>query len=437
MKMTFTVAGDMLVQRRIPKESTGFSEVSKHLNKSEVRFVNLETTLHRGEYYANQFSGGSYLRADPETLADVKEYGFNMLNFANNHSMDFDRGGLMATKKYVDEAGIVNAGVGANLDEAAAPAFLDTPNGRAALIGVVSTMGTPLEISQSAMAGKQSRRYPGRPGVNGLRIDDCLEVTQDQLETIKQISALSKINAQKDIERAEGYFPPLPDGTAVLKDLQFRVGDKTRYVTHPNAEDMSRIEKSIYEAQMQADYILVSIHSHEISGDSKENPADFLQEFAHKCIDAGAHAVIGHGPHLLRPIEIYKKRPIFYSLGDFVIHNECIPFAPEEMFASKGLTSDSTMREFFCKRSNNYTRGLMRDHRMLESVIPYFEMEDGALTKLELMPIELQFDEPVWRSGNPRFSHQHGIIERLAEISGPYGTKISVDSRGYGIVDLK
>ena len=437
MKMTFTVAGDMLVQRRIPKESTGFSEVSKHLNKSEVRFVNLETTLHRGEYYANQFSGGSYLRADPETLADVKEYGFNMLNFANNHSMDFDRGGLMATKKYVDEAGIVNAGVGANLDEAAAPAFLDTPNGRAALIGVVSTMGTPLEISQSAMAGKQSRRYPGRPGVNGLRIDECLEVTQDQLETIKQISALSKINAQKDIERAEGYFPPLPDGTAILKDLQFRVGDKTRYVTHPNAEDMSRIEKSIYEAQMQADYILVSIHSHEISGDSKENPADFLQEFAHKCIDAGAHAVIGHGPHLLRPIEIYKKRPIFYSLGDFVIHNECIPFAPEEMFASKGLTIDSTMREFFCKRSNNYTRGLMRDHRMLESVIPYFEMEDGALIKLELMPIELQFDEPVWRSGNPRFSNQHGIIERLAEISGPYGTKISVDSRGYGIVDLK
>lgn len=436
MKMTFSAVGDMLVQRRIPKESTGFSEVSKHLNKSEVRFVNLETTLHRGEYYANYFGGGSYLRADPETLDDLKAYGFNMLSFANNHSMDFDRGGLMATKKYVDEAGIVNAGAGSNLDEAAAPAFLDTPNGRAALIGVVSTMGTPLEISQSAMAGKQSRRYPGRPGVNGLRIADHLEVTQEQLEVIRQISQLSKINAQKDIERAEGYFPPLPEGTAVLKELEFRQGDTTRYVTHPHPEDMARVEKAIYEAQMQADYILVSIHSHEVSGDSKENPADFLQEFAHKCIDAGAHAVIGHGPHLLRPIEIYKNRPIFYSLGDFVIHNECIPFAPEEMFESKGLTSDSTMREFFCKRSNNYTRGLMRDRRMLESVIPYFEMENGVLTKLELMPIELQFTEPVWRSGNPRFSDQHGIIERLAKMSAPYGTKISVDSRGYGVVEL-
>ena len=73
---------------------------------------------------------------------------------------------------------------------------------------------------------------------------------------------------------------------------------------------------------MQADYVLISIHSHELSGNSKENPSDFLQEFAHKCIDSGADAIIGHGPHLLRPIEIYKNRPIFYSLGDFVIHNE-------------------------------------------------------------------------------------------------------------------
>jgi len=108
MKMTFSVAGDMLVQRRVHKDSVGFKEVSAHLKKADVRYVNLETTLHRGEFYANQFSGGSHLRADPETLSDVKEYGFNMISFANNHSMDFDRGGLMATKKYVDEAGLVD-----------------------------------------------------------------------------------------------------------------------------------------------------------------------------------------------------------------------------------------------------------------------------------------------------------------------------------------
>ena len=62
--------------------------------------------------------------------------------------------------------------------------------------------------------------------------------------------------------------------------------------------------------------------------------------------------------------------------------------------------------------------------------------EDGKLTKLELMPIEMHFDDPVWRSGNPRFSNKHGIIERLAEMSAPYGTKITVDERGYGILSM-
>jgi len=434
--MKFAVAGDIAVQRRIHPDSDGFSEVRSYLCQADARYANLETTLHRGEYYANQFSGGSYLRADPEVLEDVKAYGFNMLSFANNHAMDFDRGGLMATKGYVDAAGFVNAGVGANLDEAASPAYLETPKGRVALIAAVSTMGTPLSASISAMAGKQSRRFPGRPGVNGLRIDEHIQVTAEQLEVIRQISQLSKVNAQKDIERAEGYFPPLPEGTAVLKDLQFRQGDTTRYITKPNAEDMARVEKAIFEAQMQADYILVSIHSHEISGDRKEQPADFLKEFAHRCIDAGAHAIIGHGPHLLRPIEIYKNRPIFYSLGDFSMHLENITMAPEDMYAKQGLTSDHTLRELFCNRSANYTRGLMRDRRMFEAVIPCFEMENGELTGLELMPIELHFDAPVWRRGDPRFSTEHGIIPHLAEISAPYGTTITVDSRGYGIVTL-
>ncbi len=430
--MKFTVAGDMLVQRRIPSDYEGFNEVKEHIEKGDARFFNLETTLHNGEFFGNQYCGGSYLRMTPNVLKDVRSFGFNMLSFANNHTMDFSHDGLMATKRAVDEADFPNAGAGANLDEASAPAYLDTKSGRVALISVVSTLN-----NDAAIAGKQSRRYAGRPGLNGLRIDEHLQVTPEQFDVINEISKVSRINAQTEIERAEGYHPALPDGVSVLKNLEFRMGDKTKYVTHPNKEDMERVLKAIYEAQMQADYILISIHSHELSGDKKENPSDFLQEFAHKCIDAGAHIVAGHGPHLLRPVEIYKNRPIFYSLGDFVIHNECIPFAPEEMFAKQGLTSDATMRELFCDRSAGYTRGLMRDRRMLETVIPYFEMEDGELKYLELMPVELNFDKKeVWQKGNPRFSDKHGIIERLSEMSLPYGTEITVDERGYGIVKL-
>lgn len=430
--MKFTVAGDMLVQRRIPDDYEGFSEVKQYIEKGDARFFNLETTLSQGEFFANQYCGGSYLRAEPAVLDDAKRFGFNMLSFANNHSMDFSHDGLMATKKAVDEAGFPNAGAGANLDEAASPAYLDTKNGRIALISVVSTM-----MNEAAMAGKQDRRFKGRPGVNGLRIDEHIEVTPQQFETINEIIELSNVNAEFNIVRAEGYLPPVKEGTAQIKNMTFKLGDKPKYVTHPNKVDEKRVLKSIYEAQMQADYILVSVHSHELSGSSKENPADFLCEFAHKCIDAGAHAVIGHGPHLLRPVEIYKKRPIFYSLGDFVIHNESIPYAPYEMYEKQNLTDDATMRELFYDRSKGYTRGLMRDRRMLESVIPYFEMENGELKYIELMPIELNFDKKeIWQKGNPRFSSKHGIIERLAKMSEQFGTKITINEKGLGVVRI-
>ena len=431
MKMRFTCAGDMLIQRRIPAGYEGFETVRDHICKGDARLFNLETTLHNGEYWGNQFFGGSFLRADPRVLEDARAYGFNMLNCANNHSMDFDRGGLMSTLNYVREAGFVTAGTGANLDEAAAPGYLDLPHGRVAMIGVTMTNKQP-----AAMAGRQSRRLPGRPGVNGLRTVERVQVTPEQMAVIRQIADQSKINAQVEIEKAEGYHAGRPTDIVSLKDLFFVEGPETKHVTHPNQEDMDRIKKAIYEAQMASDYILVSIHSHDLAGTSKEFPALHLQEFARQCIDAGAHAVIGHGPHLLRPVEIYKDRPIFYSLGDFVLHNECIPYAPEEAYALQKLTSDATMRELFYDRTAGYTRGLIRDHRMVEAVVPYFEMEDGKLTYLELLPVELNYDQPTWRAGNPRFSKDHGIIERLAEMSRDFGTEITVDDRGYGIVKL-
>ena len=73
---------------------------------------------------------------------------------------------------------------------------------------------------------------------------------------------------------------------------------------------------------------------------------------------------------------------------------------------------------------------------MSEAVIPYFEMEDGELTYLELFPIELGFGEPRYRLGNPRFCTDRGIIERYAKMSEEYGTKITIDERGIGIVEL-
>lgn len=45
-----------------------------------------------------------------------------------------------------------------------------------------------------------------------------------------------------------------------------------------------------------------------------------MTEFAHAAIDAGADIVIGHGPHCVLPVEVYKGKPIFYGLGSFSFH---------------------------------------------------------------------------------------------------------------------
>ena len=431
--MKFTAVGDMLIQRVISTEYEGFEKVRDYICKGDARFFNFESIIYREGIWGSQFNGGSYHNSDPRTLDIAKEYGFNMMSFANNHTLDWSYGGLISTLDALKKTDFVHTGVGMNLDEAAAPAYLETPSSRVALISMASSFA-----DASAMAGRQSRRIPGRPGVNGLRTTKYIEVTKEQFDVLSEIAEISGVNSGRAISRAEGYTPLKEnDDTVELGSMvKFRLGDKTKYHAKLNEKDMARLERSIYEARAQADYIIVSIHSHEASGNAKENPPEFLMEFAHRAIDMGAHAVIGHGPHLLRPLEIYKKRPIFYSLGDFMLHNESVTFAPEDMYEKYGLTSDDPLADIYRKRSRNYTVGLLTDRRMMEAVIPYFEMENGELTHLELLPIELGFGEPRYRIGNPRFCPDRQIIERYANISLQYGTKIAVDEHGVGIVKL-
>jgi len=419
--MKFTAAGDMIIQKRIYEDYEGFCELSPFIKQGDARFFNLETTLnHEGEASASQFSGGTYIRTNPEVLDDIKPFGFNMTSFNNNHALDFFYDGFMATLDAVNKSGLVHSGAGRNLAEASAPRYLETKNGRVALISVNTN------FDPSMMAGEQSPRVKGRPGINGLRIEKHVELTKEDLEFIKRIAKETNINAAKEIIRKEGYYPELLDDECELGEMKFRLGEKSDYIMSLNEADMARVEKAIYEAKLQADYIMVSVHSHQISGDAKENPSEFLKEFAHRCIDMGAHAIVGHGPHLLRPIEVYKDCPIFYSLGDFVLQLYSIELAPEDFFDKHGLTSASTVHELLKKRSKDFTVGLMTDKRMFRSVIPYWETEGTKLKKIILMPIEMSMDGNKSENGLPRRSYNREIFDYLAKMCEPYGTKLKL-----------
>ncbi len=423
--MKFTAAGDMIIQKRIAPDYEGFNELSPFIKQGDARFFNLETTLnHEGETCASQFSGGTYLRANPEVLDDIKPFGFNITTFNNNHAMDYSYGGLELTLDALNKSGLVHSGVGRNLAEASAPKYLETKNGRVALIAVNTS------FEPAMMAGEQSPRVQGRAGINGVRIENHVELRKEDLEIIKRIAKETNINAEKEITRAEGYYPQLKDGEAEFGQMKFFEGKENRYVMTLNEKDMKRVEKAIFEAQLQADYIMISIHSHQLSGAEKENPSDFLKEFAHRCIDAGAHAILGHGPHLLRPIEIYKDCPIFYSLGDFVLQLYNVEFAPEDFYAKHGLDSSATVHELLKKRSKDFTIGLMTDKRMFRSVIPCWETEGTKLISLKLLPIEMIMDGNGSESGLPRISSNPEIYEYFAKMCEPYGTRLTMEADG-------
>ena len=424
-----TACGDAMIFRHLPGEYEGFREVRDFIARGDFRYVNLETTIHNFETYGAARSGGSWFCAEPSVLNDVKTFGFNMLSTANNHATDYAYVGLTKTLQYVRAAGLQCCGTGESLSEAAAPIYLDTLQGRIALIGCCST------FNPEAMAGEQTRTMPGRPGVNGIRFRTVYEMPKERIDQLQDIAKAMQINASNETERAQGYLPPLPDGETEFGEMRFVESDHFEKRTILNKTDMDRIEKMIHEAQFMADYIVISMHSHEMKGEKGETPDDFYVEFAHKCIDAGANAVVGSGAHFLRPIEIYQGCPIFYSLGDFIIQLETIRKAPVGFFEKQNMTGNEGLDEMFNARSCNGRKGLYYDPIMFRTVVPYWEAENGKLTKLELLPVELNFGESRGMGGWPRYYPGHCIIEDLARISEPYGTKITVEN-GIGIVEL-
>lgn len=164
-------------------------------------------------------------------------------------------------------------------------------------------------------------------------------------------------------------------------------------------------------------------------------PPESLQIFSRRCIDAGASAVLGHGPHELRGIERYKNGIIFYSLGNFIFETETVRAQPHDAFYSKGLPSDMKIGEYMDSRSQGGTRGYITQENIWRSVLAGWTMESGKITQVQLHPISLGMHEPRSQRGVPVLSGDSGTLEYLSGLSKPFGTELRItDDTGY--IDL-
>lgn len=79
--------------------------------------------------------------------------------------------------------------------------------------------------------------------------------------------------------------------------------------------DEDAMVAAVQAAASEANIVIVAIHWG-VELDTRPRGADV--DLGHRLIDAGADVIFGHHSHRLQPMGVYKGRPIFYSLGNFV-----------------------------------------------------------------------------------------------------------------------
>lgn len=431
-KTTFIAAGDAFVTRRLAEGGyEGFKELKECIESHDVRFLNLESTFHEQEGFPAVQSGGTWAMSDPRTLDDIKEYGFNIFNTANNHSGDFGSGGVLATIRNLKERDMIFSGTGKDLSDAAKPCYLETKHTRVALISCSSS------FKVAARAGDPTTNMIGRPGLNPLRYDEIIHLDPETFKKAQEVVQKSNINHITDKSVRNGYAMATGGDNSVNMGGKKMVLDESCWIESTlNEKDWKRIEAEIIEARRQADVVLVSIHNHFIDGIKTNEAPKFLKDFSHRCIDAGADVIIGHGPHELQGIEIYKGGVIFYSIGNFIFETETVEFQPWDAYANRNLPVDTKVGEYMNNRSKNGTAGYCVQWPIWNAVMAAWTMEDGAVTEVQLYPVELGMDKPRSQKGVPVMNKSEETLKYLKELSEPFGTEIEIND-GVGYIRLK
>ncbi|TIL64206.1 CapA family protein [Mesorhizobium sp.] len=429
---TMVAVGDLILSRSLTNSyNPGFSDIVAILRNADVTFGNMEMNIFDSRHFKGSPQaeyGGAYHVGPPEIGPDLKAMGFNLVSYANNHTLDWGLEGMRETCRVLDQSGIVYAGVGENLAQAGAARFQETPRGRVALVSFTSSY-TPM-----SRACDPAGAAPGRPGLNSLRLEQTIVVAPEHFESLKQVR-----NA------LPGPRPGRDDpNLVVLAGKRYKPGDQCGYSYEANPRDVGDIIRNVRRGKQFSDFCIVTNHGHEPGNWSQEQP-DYERSFAHRLIDAGADAYIVHGPHQLRGIEIYKERPIFYSLGNFMYDDLRTPVGAD-MFEAYGkdprIDTDADVTVDEEAKGYPSAEGFLEalsEPVYYQSVVTVSRFEQNELAELRLYPVELGFSKRFANRGVPQLVTglpARAILERLQKLSKPFGTQVIIENN-LGVITLK
>jgi len=180
---------------------------------------------------------------------------------------------------------------------------------------------------------------------------------------------------------------------------------------------------AIEEAVRNADLTIFSVHAHRQKG--------WFRGLAQQAIEAGADIVFAHGPHRIGGIEIYRNRPVFYSLGDFFFERYFIERHPAETYDSYRLGDDATVEDLRAVRFPQDK--LFAKRATWEGLGAVVTFKDRSLEKIELIPLDLGIDAALPERGRPLIASPargREIIDVVRAESEDYGTAIDYDAHG-------
>ena len=431
------LTGDSMLTRRLSVfREDNYSALVRILKAADAAFTNLETTIHAWDEGSPGITQGTFMTTDPRLVEEFSWMGIKIVSCANNHAFDYGEGGILATLKHLDNAGLSHAGTGKNLSEARAPCYLDTPRGRLALISATAT------YRPWNRAGSQRPDLKGRPGVNPLAFQTTYAVDPRAFQELRRTSSALGLDLGRQRNRSHFFSAKeIPDEKEKELDFlgqHFVLSEGFAISTQLNQRDLEENLRSIREARRQADWVLVSLHCHEFSAASLlkarrrtelEEPADFVKVFAHQAIEAGADIFVGHGSHFPLGIEIYKGKPIFYSVGNFIFQNETVEIFPSEAYERFDLDSRATPADFLDARTDGGKKGHPSDPLYWENIVAECQFKQRTLSEVKLYPIDQGHGRARAQRGRPVLADGAvglRILERVRRLSQAYGAQVEI-----------
>jgi Bacterial capsule synthesis protein PGA_cap len=200
--------------------------------------------------------------SDPENLRALPRTGFNVATLAGNHIADGGPEAIEDTLATLRELGIATTGAGMTLAEARRPSIVEA---RGMSVGV---------LSYNCVGPRESWARPSKAG--------C---------------AYLNVLTHYELDHASPGGPP------------------TIY-TFATPETLDEMREDIAALRSAVDVVVIAFHKG--IGHLRSQVAMYEREISRAAIDAGADIVVGHHAHIMRGIEIYKGKPIYHGLGNFV-----------------------------------------------------------------------------------------------------------------------